>query len=86
VPAEDHDRVFLPVLAAAREPLSVERLCALAADPAASAQVGEWVRSAFGRGLVSGRREANLPLQMGLTRRGVRVARRRRAQWISDTS
>jgi hypothetical protein len=86
MPAEDHDRAFLPVLAKAREPLTVARLSALCEDPEARAHVAEWLRSAFERGLVRGRREGDQPLEIGVTRRGLRTARRRRAQWISDTS
>ena len=73
--AEDLDAVFLPTLRAATEPLTTDELCARCGDADAAAGVGEWLSSAFVRGLVHTRRRER-PLRIALTRRGLRAARR----------
>ena len=70
------DPTFLPVLADAGTPLTAAQLRERCSDPWAPSLVDEWLRDAFDRGLVSVRRNADLPAEWRLTRRGKRAARR----------
>lgn len=57
-------------------PLTVAQLCERCEDPWAPTHVSAWMASAFKRGLVRARRSHDLPLEISLTRKGAKLARR----------
>lgn len=74
--AERHDAAFLPVLWEAAAPLTIAQLSERCENPWAPPHVGAWLQSAFSRGLIRARRSSDLPLELTLTPKGARAARR----------
>jgi hypothetical protein len=67
--------VLLPLLEREGVPLTAEQIRDRCSDPWAPPHVDEWLRDAFDRGLVNVRRQADLPLEWMLTKKGERAAR-----------
>jgi hypothetical protein len=68
--------VLLPLLQREGVPLTAAQIRERCSDPWAPPLVEEWLREAFDRGLVNVRRQADLPLEWVLTKKGERAARR----------
>ena len=74
---ERFDGSFLAVFADAEgTSLTAARLAERADDPFAGPLVQEWLEEAFHRGLVNVRRQADLPAEWRMTRKGRRAARK----------
>jgi hypothetical protein len=58
-------------------PLTAAQIRDRCSDPWAPPLVDEWLRGAFDRGLVNVRRQADLPVEWRLTRKGRKAATRR---------
>jgi hypothetical protein len=68
--------VLLPLLQREGVPLTAAQIRERCSDPWAPPLVEEWLREAFDRGLVNVRRQADLPLEWVLTKKGERAAKR----------